>query len=188
MTTKFYYSYNTQENAFTGKFPAIKNPRRQTEYLLPARATFIEPPETNNEEIAIWDGNNWMIEKDLRGQYQVNIETKEISNIDYIGKVKDGFQNITKEVAEDIEENPDKYKKVESFLVDISNTDEYKEFLKNKEIEKRKIEIERELLELDSKRVRAICEPSIKDETTGETWLDYYNTKVLDLRKELSEL
>lgn len=26
--------------------------------------------------------------------------------------------------------------------------------------------------DLDFKRIRAICEPEIKDETTGETWLD----------------
>ena len=52
----------------------------------------------------------------------------------------------------------------------------------------RKSEIERQLLELDSKRIRAICEPSIKDETTGETWLDYYNQQVTTLREELSNL
>ena len=52
----------------------------------------------------------------------------------------------------------------------------------------RKSEIERQLLELDSKRIRAICEPSVKDETTGETWLDYYNNQVLVLREELANL
>ena len=43
MTTKYYYSFNTEEKTFSGKFPASKNPRRQSEYLLPAKATFIEP-------------------------------------------------------------------------------------------------------------------------------------------------
>ena len=43
-------------------------------------------------------------------------------------------------------------------------------------------------IELDSKRIRAICEPSIKDETTGETWLDYYNSQVKVLREELKNL
>ena len=57
-----------------------------------------------------------------------------------------------------------------------------------KEIKQRKAEIESELLELDSKRIRAICEPSIKDETTGETWLDYYNNQVAILREELKSL
>lgn len=45
-----------------------------------------------------------------------------------------------------------------------------------------------QFLELDSKRIRAICEPSIKDELTGETWLDYYNNQVAVLREELKNL
>lgn len=64
----------------------------------------------------------------------------------------------------------------------------YLSYIKKKELEIRKNEIEKELLELDSKRIRAICEPSIKDETTGETWLDYYNSEVEKLRNELKEL
>jgi len=42
--------------------------------------------------------------------------------------------------------------------------------------------------ELDIKRIRAICEPSIKDETTGETWLDYYNSQVAQIRKNIQDL
>lgn len=56
------------------------------------------------------------------------------------------------------------------------------------EVQIRKSEIERQLLELDTKRVRAMCEPSIKDESTGETWLDYYNAQVAQLREELNSL
>ena len=42
--------------------------------------------------------------------------------------------------------------------------------------------------ELDLKRIRAVCEPSIKDETNGETWLEYYNAQVLDLRYQINTL
>ena len=73
-------------------------------------------------------------------------------------------------------------------MVDISDTEEYKKYLQDKEAAIRKAEIERQLLELDSKRIRAICEPSIKDEGTGETWLDYYNAQVMTLREELANL
>ncbi|MBR6126977.1 hypothetical protein IKQ21_04755, partial [bacterium] len=73
-------------------------------------------------------------------------------------------------------------------LVDISGTEEYRQYLHEKEIAERKSQIESELLELDSKRIRAICEPSIKDESTGETWLDYYNNQVAVLREELKNL
>lgn len=45
-------------------------------------------------------------------------------------------------------------------------------------------EIQNELEEIDKKRIRALAEPSLKDENT--TWLEYYNQKVIQLRKELS--
>lgn len=54
--------------------------------------------------------------------------------------------------------------------------------------EKRKAEIEAELATLDNKRIRAFCEPSLKDEETGESWLDYYNAKIAALREEYSSL
>ena len=38
------------------------------------------------------------------------------------------------------------------------------------------------------KRIRAICEPEIKDEETGETWLDYYNSQILSLREQIQQL
>lgn len=188
MTIKYYYSYNTEENAFSGKFPALKNPRRQSEYLLPSMATFQEPPKTKENEVALWNGDNWIIESDFRGQLQVDIETKEVTTIDYVGSIKKGFQKASEKMAEDIKLNPEKYKKIKNSLVDISETDEYKNYIHEKETAIRKSEIEQELLELDNKRVRAICEPSIKDETTGETWLDYYNSEVARLREELKSL
>lgn len=47
-------------------------------------------------------------------------------------------------------------------------------------------EIQAELDELDIKRIRAIAEPSLKDEET--TWLEYYNTKISELRNEYAKL
>ena len=186
--TKYYYSYNTEMNAYSCKYPALKNPRRQNEYLLPSMATFKEPPKTEENEVAIWNGSDWIIEPDFRGETQINIETRESSIIDYVGEVKSGFQKVSEELAHDILINPDKYKVIDNRYVDISDTEEYALYIKKKELEIRKNEIEKELLELDSKRMRAICEPSIKDETTGETWLDYYNSEVEKLRNELKDL
>lgn len=54
--------------------------------------------------------------------------------------------------------------------------------------EKRKAEIEAELVTLDNKRIRAVCEPSVKNEETGETWLNYYNAEIAALREEYSSL
>lgn len=46
--------------------------------------------------------------------------------------------------------------------------------------------IEFQIKALDIKRIRAIAEPSIKDEATGLTWLDYYNQQITDLRTQLT--
>lgn len=55
-------------------------------------------------------------------------------------------------------------------------------------IKQRAGEIEQELNELDLKRIRAVCEDEIKDEKTNQTWLDYYNSQIYDLRVELNSL
>ncbi|HIZ28886.1 MAG TPA: hypothetical protein H9673_06830 [Candidatus Adamsella sp.] len=185
---KYYYSYNTEDKIFSGKYPAIKNPRRQSEYLLPAMATFREPPLINKDEVAIWDGNDWVVEPDYRGEKQVEVKTKLISAIEYIGKIKDGFQRISDEMAEDIGLNPEKYKEIAGVLSDISNTEEYKKTIEQNQLKIRKTEIERSLYDLDIKRIRAMCEPSVKDEATGETWLEYYNNQVIELRNELNQI
>ena len=50
----------------------------------------------------------------------------------------------------------------------------------------RESEILGELEELDKKRIRAIAEPSMKDEE--QTWLEYYNLQISGLRNELAEI
>lgn len=50
----------------------------------------------------------------------------------------------------------------------------------------KKEEILTQLNELDKKRIRALAEPSLKDEET--TWLEYYNSQITTLRNELTAL
>ena len=50
----------------------------------------------------------------------------------------------------------------------------------------KKKEIQTQLDELDKKRIRALAEPSLKDEET--TWLEYYNSQITTLRNELTAL
>lgn len=47
-------------------------------------------------------------------------------------------------------------------------------------------EITIQLEELDKKRIRAIAEPSMKDEETS--WLEYYNNQIKELREELNNI
>ena len=70
----------------------------------------------------------------------------------------------------------------------FADTPEYEEEQAQVAKRKRIDEIKFELRQLDESRIRAIAEPSIKDEETGETWLEYYNGLVLQLRAELNEL
>ena len=50
----------------------------------------------------------------------------------------------------------------------------------------RKEEIKTQLEELDKKRIRALAEPSLKNEDT--TWLEYYNNQITALRNELTNI
>lgn len=82
----------------------------------------------------------------------------------------------------------DKYVFEDNKLKDISSTQEYKEKQEEKKKREVLVQLKEQIIEFDNKRIRALAEPSIKDETTGETWLDYYNSKVLSIREEMSKL
>lgn len=42
--------------------------------------------------------------------------------------------------------------------------------------------------ELDKKRIRAGFEPTVKNEATGQTWLEYYTEQIQDLRNQIANL
>ncbi len=52
--------------------------------------------------------------------------------------------------------------------------------------ENTKFQIEKQLEELDKKRIRAVCEPSMKTET--QSWLDFYNEEIKQLRNSLAHI
>ena len=65
---------------------------------------------------------------------------------------------------------------------------EYTNRKNNEQIQVQINSLESEIKELDLKRIRSICEPEIKDEITGETWLDYYNSQIEALRLQIRDL
>ncbi len=69
----------------------------------------------------------------------------------------------------------------------LISTEEHKKKVKAQENAVKKAEIQAQIEELDKKRIRAGFEPSIKDESTGQTWLEFY-TQILALRAEMAEL
>ena len=69
--------------------------------------------------------------------------------------------------------------------IPVINPD-YEIELANLEKEAKLEEFKKQLEELDKKRVRAICEPSMKNE--NQSWLEYYNEQVLQIRQVMAEL
>lgn len=65
----------------------------------------------------------------------------------------------------------------------ITDTDEQQEAK-----QARRQEILAQIAELDLKTIRPIREDGIKDEETGETWLEYYQSQITALRAEYDAL
>ncbi len=120
------YNYNSQTLEFISIGIADKSPLEKDVYHIPACATTIKPPIINDQnKTAIFENGKWIIESDFRGQKQINILTKEISIISYIGPIKEGFQQISDELALNIKQNPEKYSLVNGLWEDISTTDKF---------------------------------------------------------------
>lgn len=48
--------------------------------------------------------------------------------------------------------------------------------------------IQGQIDKLDKQRIRAMAEPSIKDEETNQTWLEYYTQQIINLRTQIAEI
>ena len=85
-----------------------------------------------------------------------------------------------------------KYREDESFVYEIidylETEDNFNVRIAEEDYELECSRITSLINDLDIKRIRAICEPAIKNEATGETWLDYYNSQIIALREELKGL
>lgn len=71
----------------------------------------------------------------------------------------------------------------ETALEALGKTEEELQEIKK---ENTKFQIEKQLEELDKKRIRAVCEPSMKTET--QSWLDFYNEEIKQLRESLANI
>lgn len=158
------YNYDKDSKEFLFVSDAQRNPKRSGEYLIPKNSTNIVPPDTDKHQVAVFNGEFWDIKDDFRGLEQINLETKEISCVKSIGKLQSGFVLYS----------------------DYVKTDDYKKYLLEQEKESVKTDIMTRINEIDLKRIRAICEPEMKDET--QSWLDYYNSQILELRNRLLEV
>lgn len=76
-----------------------------------------------------------------------------------------------------------KIEETSSAILAFGNTREETEiFEKNQQKQNLLNQIE----EIDKKRIRAVCEPSMK--TESQSWLEYYNEQIANLRQVMAEL
>jgi len=84
-----------------------------------------------------------------------------------------------------VDEN--EYEQTDEVWIKLSDEESRKKRMKMENAVK-EYEIQLQIDEIDKKRIRALCEPELKDPETGITWLDYYNSQILELRNRIQEL
>ncbi len=115
------------------------------------------------------------------------VENEKIIGAGQCPILNDNIQNI--EVSDEIfNEFLDDKLKYTYQNSEITKNPEYEKLKEKEQILKQINEIEEKLSVLDLKRIRAVCEDEIRDEKTGETWLDFYNSQIYDLRIQLKYL
>lgn len=119
--------------------------------------------------------------------YYIFIENGKINGTGEVIQPDDNIQNIeiSEEIYNKFNEDSRYYIYQNGKIIENPN---YENLIKEENILKSIAEIQEKLDTLDTKRIRAVCEDEIKDEKTGETWLDYYNSMIYDLRIELKSL
>lgn len=110
----------------------------------------------------------------LKGAGCARCLNKEIQNIE-----------VTETLCTDYISDNEKYIYSEEKIIPNPN---YEKILKERNKSEKISQIIEKLNELDSKRIRAVCENQIKDSQTGETWLEYYNSQANKLRSELQAI
>ena len=94
------YNYNKITGEFTSELTAQLDPlatqeKEENIYLIPANATAVAPPELAENEVAVFDGEDWEIKADFRGQKVYNKETKQQEIISEIGEIDRKYTKIT---------------------------------------------------------------------------------------------
>ena len=134
VTAEKAYKYDSETKEFLNEILVMKDPLNETEYLMPDNCTFENPPQAENEQVACFINGNWNIFMDHREHYQVKLEDITFSKLGYIGEAHEGYQFITDEVFEDYSKDNEKYKVIDGEFIDISDTEEYQEILRQREL------------------------------------------------------
>lgn len=157
------YLYDSETGEFLDTYSPQENPKRKGEYLLPKYSTQLKP-ENKNGYVSIFDGTKWVYKTDFRGEEIINPETNATTICQSIGELPEGYV----------------------LLAEYIKTDEYQQLVDNRLREEKRQNLLAQIDELDKKRIRAICEPEQK--TKEISWLEYYTSQIVELRKRLQEV
>jgi len=83
------YNYNPTTKEYISEGTADKSPLENDVYLLPANATFLEPPSAEENETAVFENDSWAIKADYRGKTYYSKDTKEAITINELGTSPD---------------------------------------------------------------------------------------------------
>ena len=131
------YRYDTDTKEFIGLQYAQKD-QLGGGYLLPANCTFKEPPDKVDGYIQIYniDTETWQQVRDNRGHYEVREDDFTFDIVKYIGEAREGYIFVADDVYVNYLADSDRYKIVDHKVIDIIDTEEYKEIKRLKEEER----------------------------------------------------
>lgn len=120
-------------------------------------------------------------------KYYIYVQNNSLKGAGCARCLNEEIQNIevTETICKDYISDNEKYIYSEEKIIPNPN---YEKILKVRNKSEKISQIIEKLNELDSKRIRAVCENQIKDTQTGETWLEYYNSQANKLRCELQAI
>ncbi|WJZ70008.1 tail fiber assembly-like protein [Vibrio phage PVP-XSN] len=75
------YHYHPETKEYLGEGLADKDPMVADNWLIPAHATSTKPPQTDKNQSAVFDGNEWLVVADYRGfEYWLQNEEHHVIN------------------------------------------------------------------------------------------------------------
>ena len=87
------YIYDIDTKEYLYSMECQYDPIDDDNLLAPPNSIQIKPPVVKDSEVAVVNNDitDWIIGKDYRGQFIYNTKTKEISTVNYIGDIKNGW-------------------------------------------------------------------------------------------------
>lgn len=119
------YIYDEITKEYLYNQEAQRNPKKPTEYLMPASATKEQLPLYDaDSETVVFESAHWVVKPDYRGQEVFNTNTMQFETVNYIGELAQGCQILTDTTKEDYLAHPECYVVRDGELVSIKGTQE----------------------------------------------------------------